>query len=190
MAIENFDEIKSYFETNKDSDEVKGYVSSFINADGVSKFLETDDGKKFIQPTLDKYHSKSLKTWQDNNLSKLVDEEVNKRFPKIDPKDKEIAELKAQFEKAQKETARDKLTNKALKVATEQKLPTDLVDYFIGDDEDTTNKNLEKFMAAMSAHDEAIKTEFAKGNSYSPPLNKGGNIGDEKARAEIAKYLK
>jgi hypothetical protein len=190
MAIENFDEVKAYFDTNKDNEDVKGYIGGLVTPDRVNSFLESEDGKKLLQPKLDSYHTKGLKTWQDKNLNSLVDAEVKKRFPDADPRDVELKKLQAQLDQMQKETLHKDLTNKALKTATEKKLPSDLIDYFIGADEETTNKNLEKFIATMSAHDEAIRTEFAKGNSYTPPNNKGNVGGDEKLRAEIQKYMK
>jgi len=193
MAIENFDEVKAYFETNKDNEDVKGYIGGLnpITPDRVSQFLEGEDGKKILQPKLDQYHSKSLESWKTNNISKLVDEEVKKRFPDADPKDVELKKLQADIEKMKQDALRKDQTNKALKIAQEKKLPTDLIDFFIGNDDETTTANLEKFMATMAAHDEAIKTEFAMGNSYTPPKDDKSNLsGDEKTRAEIQKYLK
>jgi hypothetical protein len=192
MTIENFKEVTDYFETNKDSEEVKGYIGGLnpVTPDRATAFLDTEDGKRLLQPKLDTYHSKSLESWKTNNVPKLVDEEVNKRFPKADPRDIALAKITSDFEAMKNEAARKDLTFKALKTATEKKLPTDLIDFFVGNDEETTSKNLEKFIATMAAHDEAIKTEFAKSNSYTPPKDKG-DLGkeEETARAEIAKYM-
>ena len=191
MPVENIAEIQAYIEANKDKPEVSSYIGGFITSDRVNQFLEGEDGKKILQPRLDTYHSKGLESWKTNNLNKLVDEEVNKRFPKADPRDIALAKITSDFEAMKNEASRKDLTNKALKTAQEKKLPTDLIDYFVGNDEETTNKNLEKFIATMAAHDEAIKTEFAKGNSYTPPNgDKSALVGDEKARAEISKYMK
>lgn len=191
MAIENFEEVQKYITDNMDKDEkIKNYIGGFITPDRVNGFLETDEGKKLLQPKLDTYHTKGLKTWQDKNLNSLVDAEVKKRFPDADPKDVELKKLQAQLDQMQKETLHKDLTNKALKVATEKKLPSDLIDYFIGADEETTNKNLEKFIATMSAHDEAIKTEFAKGGSYIPPKNPKDFDGKKALEDEVSKYFK
>jgi len=191
MAIENFNEVKAYFEANKDNEDVKGYIGGFVTPDRVNDFLNTEDGKKTLQPKLDSYHSKSLESWKTNNIAKLVDEEVKKRFPDADPKDVELKKLKEDFEKMKQDALKKDLTNKALKIAQEKKLPTDLIDFFIGNDDDTTTANLEKLIATMAAHDEAIKTEFAKGNSYTPPNgDKTSLSGEEKIREEISKFMK
>ena len=190
MAIENFAEVSAYLESQKDAEDVKTYMSGLITADRVNGFLNTEEGKKLLQPKLDSYHGKGLETWKTNNLNKLVDEEVTKRFPAADSKDIELNKLKAEFEAMKNDNTRKELTNKALKIAQEKKLPSDLIDYFIGQDEDSTTKNLEKFMATMAAHDEAIKTEFAKGGSYTPPGGKGDLNGKKALEDEVAKYFK
>lgn len=189
MAIENFDEVKAYFDTNKDSEEVKNYVGGFVTSDRVNSFLEGEDGKKLLQPKLDQYHTKGLKTWQEKNLSSLVDTEVKKRFPDADPKDVELNKLKAEFENMKNATVKEKLTNKTLKQFQELKLPTELVDFIVSDEESTT-KNIETLKAIFAAHDEAIKTEFAKGNSYTPPLGKQDISGKKLLEDEVSKYFK
>ena len=192
MAIENFDEVINYFEQNKDSDEVKNYVGGFISPDRVENFLNTDDGKKLLQPKLDKYHTKGLETFKVQTLPKLVDEQFKKLHPDADPKDSRIAELEAKFEAAQMESTRKDLKNSALKIATDKKLPIDLVDYFLGQDEDTTISNLNKLSEIFSKHDEEIKSEFAKGNSYTPPNGKKNtDLGDSaKLKEQIHNLMK
>jgi len=189
--IENFEEVQKYITDNMEKDEkVKNYVGGFVTPDRVNGFLESEDGKKLLQPKLDSYHTKGLKTWQEKNLEGLVSAKVKELHPDADPKDIELNKMKTMLEQMQKDTLKKDLTNKALKTAQEKKLPTDLIDYFVGNDEETTNKNLEKLIATMAAHDEAIKLEFAKGNSYTPPGD-GGGVGDEKKlREEISKYMK
>ena len=39
--------------------------------DGVESFLNTDEGKKMLQPKLDTNFAKGLDTWQKNNLDKI-----------------------------------------------------------------------------------------------------------------------
>ena len=193
MAIENFDEVKAYFDTNKDTEEIKNYIGGLnpVTTDRVGAFLNTEDGKKLLQPKLDVYHSKSLKSWQENNLEALVSAKVKELHPDADPKDTALNKLQAQLDKMQGDSARKDLTNKTLKQFQEAKLPSELVDFMIGKDEEETTKNVAALTALFATHDEVIKTEFAKSNSYTPPSTKG-NLGkeEEKARAEIAKFMK
>lgn len=165
-------EIITELQKHKDTDEYNNYIGGFITADRVEKYLESDEGKKLIQPTLDKYHNKGLESWKTNNLNKLIDEEIKKRFPEADPKDKELANIKQELETIKNEAIRKDLTNKALKVATEKGLPVELIDYFIGNDEETTTKNLETFENIFNEKLAAGVDLKLKGNSYAPPAGK------------------
>ena len=69
---------------------------------------------------------------------------------------KEIRELKAQLEQDKAERLKEKLTNVAMKKADELGLPLDLVQHFIGADEDSTNSNLENFNSAFQT---ALQTQ-------------------------------
>jgi len=163
MAIESFEEVQQYINDNMDKDEkIKNYVGSFINPDRVNNFLNTEDGKKLLQPTLDAYHSKGLKSWQDKNISKLVDEEVKKRFPDADPKDIAINEMKAELAKW-----------KASKIMQEKKLPMELMDYFIADSEPNTIANITKFETVLNTIIDAKVQERIKDNNYTPPAGGG-----------------
>ena len=78
------------------------------------------------------------------------------------------------MENMKKEALKKELTNKALKIATEKGLPTDLVDYFIGQDEETTNKNLETLEKVFTNKLETTVKERLKDNSYTPPSGGDG----------------
>lgn len=151
-------EVKTYLETNSQDTAVVEYLSELKKptAEVVNSYLDSQEGVKLLQPRLDSHFSKGLQTWKDNNLSKLIDEEVAKRNPGETPEQKEIRELKAQLEQDKAERLKEKLTNVAMKKADELGLPLDLVQHFIGADEDSTNSNLENFNSAFQT---AIKTQ-------------------------------
>ncbi|KKB34637.1 DUF4355 domain-containing protein [Bacillus thermotolerans] len=142
----NIEEIKAFLESNKDQPEVAAYLEelSAVSADKVKGFLDTDEGKRLIQPILDKYHSKSLESWKANNLEKLVEAEIAKRNPQKSPAEIEVEKLRKEIEDERKARARQEIYNKAMKQATEKNLPVDLLDYFVSDDEEKTSENLSK----------------------------------------------
>ena len=188
MAIENIQEIKDYMTTNKDNDEVKGYIKGFNNLDGVKDFLETnEDGKKYLNSFADSRVTKGIDSWKVANLDNLVTAKVKELHPDADPKDLALSQLKQQFEDMKNSTAKEKLTNKTLKQFQELKLPSELVDFIVGD-EASTAKNIETLKAIFASRDEAIKTELVKGNSYTPPT--GGSAGNmDKLREKIRKNM-
>lgn len=173
----NFQEIKKWLEENKENVEVKTYLDSFKVEPTLEVFkgkLKNDkDFKAFLDSEKDKHLSKGIETFKTNNLEKLIDEEVKKRFPQADPKDTELAKLKAEIEKMQKESLKKDLTNKAIKIATDKKLPVDLVDFLIGESEESTVKNIEKLESAFNTNLETLVQERLKTNSYVPPKNDG-----------------
>lgn len=129
------------------------------------KDIEDDkDFKSFIDNLKDKHLTKGLETWKSNNLQKLIDKKVKELYPEDDPKDTELSKLKLEMENMKKEALKKELTNKALKIATEKGLLTDLVDYFIGQDEETTNKNLETLEKVFTNKLETTVKERLKDN--------------------------
>lgn len=186
-----FTELMNAFKEFEGTEEYNNYISGLVTGDRVQTFLNTDEGKRIIQPTLDKYHSKGLETWKTNNLSKLVDDEVKKRYPEKDEKDIQLANLQAQLDSLQQENTRKELLIKAQTLATEKKLPVDLVSYFIGNDEEQTKNNLKAFEKAFtgavgSAVDEKLKT-----NSHIPTDDKNEPLdGLTKAFLEMNSGLK
>lgn len=173
-------------EVLKNAEPVKALVGSGLTLDAFKSKLESDPNfKSFMDSEKDKHATKSLETWKTNNLQKMVDEEYKKQHPEADPKDTEIAKLKKQFEDMQKESIKKDLTNKALKTMTEKKLPADLVNFIVGQDEDTTNKNLKTLEDIFSKHDEAIKTEILKNGTYKPGGQNGTEPTEEAVKGQI-----
>lgn len=165
----NINDVKQFIEENKDNEEVKNYIGGFITSGRVEEFLNSDDGKKLLQPKLDSYHSKSLESWKMNNIEKLLDAEVKKRFPAKDEREIEVEKLRLEVEKMKQEKLHETLKNKALTYATEKKLPVNLVDYFLGADEEGTIKNLNSLEEVFNAHIQNQVEERLKSNNYTPP---------------------
>ena len=80
-----------------------------------------------------------------------------------------MKKLQQRIEEMEKEALKEKLRNQALKIATERNLPTDLVDYFIGENEEDTLKNLETFEKTFTENLETKVKERLKQDSYTPP---------------------
>lgn len=174
----NIEEIKQFLEQNKENEEVKAFVGelSAVSADKVKGFLETEEGKKFLQPRLDQHFTKGLETWKDNNLEKIVEEEVSKRNPSKTPEQIEVEKLRKEIEAEKAARNRETLVNKALKAADEKKLPKDVIDFFIGENEDSTLENLSKleesFNAAVQA---AVDVKFKESGREIERGNGAGN---------------
>ncbi|AUN11576.1 DUF4355 domain-containing protein [Clostridium botulinum] len=167
--IENIEDNSSIDEVLQGTD----FAKSMLGLDKFKELVATNkDFKSFLDSEKDKHSSKSLETWKANNIEKLINEEIRKRNPQKDEKDIALEELQRKIEAMEKEKQYEKLKNVALKQATEKKLPNELVDYFIGQDEETTINNLTKLEEIFNSKLETVVQERLKGSSYTPP--KGG----------------
>lgn len=175
MAIESFDEVKEYFEKNKDDETVKSYVKGFVSLDGVKSFLETDEnGKKYLGSYADSRVTQGIETFKQNNLQKLVEEEILKRSPSTDPMVLKLQEMQNKFDELEKEKARESLLNKGLKIAAEKKIPADLIPYFLGETEESTKSNLSNLEKSLQTYTQNLREQILAGGSHTPPAG-GGN---------------
>ena len=132
------------------------------------------DVRSVIDAEKDKHHNKALETWKSNNLEMLIEAEVKKRNPDKTPEQIELEKLRKEIEDERNARNREKLMNEAIKQATEKGLPVDVLDFFIGDDEDTTMSNLSKLEEAFNkAVLSQVDNKF-KDNGRS--IEKPGNI--------------
>ncbi|MCZ4246327.1 DUF4355 domain-containing protein [Bacillus amyloliquefaciens] len=157
------EDVKKFLEENKENEEVQSYLNelSAVSADKVNGFLDTEEGKRLIQPRLDSHFTKGLDTWKANNLDALVDAKVKELYPEETEEQKRIRKLEKELEDQKTAAQREKLLNKAVSYASEKQLPADVVEFFIGEDEESTMKNLgafeEKYNAALQ---KAIESKF------------------------------
>ncbi len=177
-------EIKAYFETNKDNVEVQNYLSelSKVTTEGVEQFVTTDEGKKWLGKHNDSFFTKGLESWKKNNLEKLISDEVAKRNPQETPEQKKIRELEERLNQKEAEEKKQTLLNKSLLIADEKKLPKDILEFFLGDTEESTVKNLESLEGVFSKNVEALVNERLKSGNYTPP--NGGNADETKTIQE------
>lgn len=170
-------EIKQFFTENKDNQEVKDYIKGFVTLDGVKVFLETEDGKRLLQPLLDSYHTKGLDTWKENNLENMVTSRYNELHPPESEEAKQLRELKTDLDKLRSENSQKELLNKALSIGSEKKLPPTLVKFFLSEDEATTVSNLALFEEHIKQVEEDKAKEILGNNGYTPH-NPGDNPKD------------
>lgn len=169
------EEIKAYFETNKDTEEVKNYLAGLSKPtpEGVTAFLDTAEGKKLLQPKLDQHFTKGLETWKEKTLPSLLEEEIKKKFPAETEEQKRLRKLEEELAKERQARVKSELINKATTLATQKGLPVDLVSYFVGQDEDTTVGNLTALETTwQQAIEKAVEAKF-KDNGRSPNQSGG-----------------
>jgi len=129
-------------------------ITEVLTATHIENYLQNSEGQKLMQPKLDKYFNKGLETWKQNNLEKLIDEEIAKRYPEETPEMRKIKELEQKLAEKEREAVRKELTIKA-----------DLATYFIAENEELTIENIEKFDSAYKSHLDNAVIERTKGTT-------------------------
>ena len=174
----NIEEVKNFINDNKESEDVKTYLQDLnkVNVEGIEKYVtEDEEGKKWFDSVKDKHFNKALETWKSNNLTKLIDDEVKKKFPSKDEKDIEVENLKVEIEKMKQEKLHEALTSKAIKIASDKNLPLNLVDFFIAQDEEATVNNLKVLEESFNKEVQKAVEKRLKNEGYNPPKDTSGN---------------
>ncbi|HDD7231581.1 TPA: DUF4355 domain-containing protein [Staphylococcus aureus] len=189
----NIEEVKSFFEEHKDDKEVKDYLKGLktVSVDDVKGFLDTEEGKRFIQPELDRYHSKGLESWKEKNLEDLIEQEVRKRNPQQSEEQKRISALEQELEKRDAEAKREKLRSNALGKAQELNLPTSLVDRFLGDSDEDTEQNLKALKETFDKYvQKGVESKFkSSGRDVKESRNQDLDPSNVKSIEEMAKEI-
>lgn len=186
----DINEVKAFIESNKDNPEVTAYIGGFVTPDRVKGFLDTEDGRKILQPKLDGHFTKGLETWKANSLPKLIEDEISKRFPAETPEQKKIRELEQKWETSEQARLRETLRNKAITEATQKGLPLEIIDHFVGQDEDSTVAALAKLETAWQAALKAAVEAKFKDNGRTPPKSEAPKGKLEELQAQLAKAIK
>lgn len=174
----NIEDIKVFLEENKSKDEVQQFLSGLqnkVDVTTIEKLSQEDTAiKSWLDSQKDRHSAKSLETWKTNNLQSLIDEKIKEQNPDKSPQDLELEKIKKQLADMENEKRYSELKNTALTVAGEKGIPTNLLDFFIGEDEEATLNNLTKFQEETSAYVQSEVDKRIKENSYKPPAGSGG----------------
>jgi hypothetical protein len=157
-----------------------------ITPDSVKDYLEKDEtGKKLLNSIADARVTKGIDTFKKETMPSLIEEEIKKKFPAETEEQKRLRLLEEDNRKFQNDVKRERLLNKAISIANEKKLPLKLIDRFLGDDEETTIKNIELLEAEYNgAITSAVEEKFKEGgrkpgNGDTPPPPDYSKMTDE-----------
>lgn len=170
-------EIKDFLESNKDSDEVKSFMNSLTPS--IDQIMERPDFQKAVKSLSDKEARRQVEAYKTNTFDTTVEEKVAKRMEaaqhkepweiKLQDMEKRNLELENKFKEKERAELIQKNKNFALKSLSDSKLPSDILDFIVSDDEETTTKNLETFQNMMEGYTTNIKNDFMSGNNTSIP---------------------
>lgn len=175
--IENASDDENIDSLLENSDLAKSLQASGLTLEAFKEKMKTDkEFKAFIDSENDKYHSKALKTWKENNLEKELEPFIKEKYPDLvtDPVQKKVLELEKELEKERQANARKDLLAQAIKYAADKKLPASVVEKCLGEDFDKTKEVIDTIADDWSKGLEAIATEKMKQSSYVPGKGSDG----------------
>ena len=190
--LEKLEDIADDADINEAIQGIEGLAKPFdvtsIGLEDFKKVLENNkEVKAYYQSALDSGIGKGVATFKSETLPGIIEEELKKaNNKKKTPEQLELEELKAKFEALEKEKAKADMTTKYTKVLTEKGLNTDLINFVLGENDETTTQNIESIEKIINgAVDNGVKNKLSS-SSYTPPSE--SNV-DNSLNAQIASAM-
>ena len=170
------EELKKMLDQCKEDPKVGEVLKEYVPEDLVKakaeelfpSLVETEVGKKTLQPILDRHATKAIDTWKNNHLQTLLEEELEKRNPAETPEQKQLRELQSQMTKLQKEKTLESMKSLGLQIANEKGLPSSMVNFFVGESPEQTRNNLNLLEIEFKSSVEKAVEERLKASSRTP----------------------
>ena len=106
---------------------------------------ENEGFKAWLSSEKDRHFSTSLNTWKENNLSKEVDKEISKRYPEETAEQKKLRDLELKLQAMEQESKMKELKANTMRVINDKQLDSEILDFVLSDNEETTIANIDKF---------------------------------------------
>lgn len=161
-----------------------------------SKAASDKEFKAYLDSLNDKHAEKVIQTMKEkgtweNQFKDVLETKYPDLYKIEDPIVKQLREemdqIKREKAEAEKKLARENLIKEARGYAEEKKYPTELLDFFVGEDIEVSKTNLDKMHSVISTIvQNAVKTDM-KNNSYVP--GGGGSDPVDPMAAEVNSIL-
>lgn len=185
--VENIDDEGSVDEVLSGSDFAKSLLESGLTLNAFKEKLKEPEFKSYLDSIKDKHFDKALETWKSNSLQTIINDEVLKATgKKKTPEQLRIEELEKNFNEQKAKAERAEKIAKYKDVLAEKKIPGEMIDYFLTDDDETTNTRIDNFATYVEGMvNSSVKEKMANG-SYTPP---GENGAGDLTVDDIAKMM-
>ncbi|MGU8922128.1 DUF4355 domain-containing protein [Clostridium perfringens] len=182
--LNNVTDEDSIDEILRGTDLVKEFIKNGLTLEAFKGKLKEKEFKDFINGEGGKDFEKRLKEWKKANLEKELEPFIQEKYPNLitDPTQKKILELEKKLADEQKANARKDLITEAIKYANEKKIPSNLVENFLGEDLEKTKENLDGFIETINPWISNQVDERLGASSWVPGGN--GSAGASKSLGE------
>ena len=171
MTIE---EVKAFLEENKEQNEVKEFLGSFVKTPTQEELIKIPE----VQKIIDQRVSLGINSFKEKTLPGLIEAEKKKLTDaqQVSPEMQRIQELEKKLAEKERSEARGNQKNKVVKTFSEKNLPVDIADYLVGDTDEETDQKLTTFMEAFSKYEQRIREDILKGHSTTVPKEKESKV--------------
>lgn len=147
--------------------------------DSIESFKDLLDNnplvKGFYASEKDRAVSKGISTYETNTLPKKIEEALKAKSNEgKTPEQIKLEEMQKQLDDMKAEKVRAEMSSKYTKTLTEKGLDAGLIDFVLGNDEETTTANIEKISSILSTSiDTQVKAKLNQGGEQVPPTQTG-----------------
>lgn len=172
--IENIEDEASVDEVLSKSDFAKSLLQSGLTLNAFKEKMNEPEFKSYLDSIKDKHFEKALETWKSNNLQTIINDEVLKATgKKKTPEQLKIEELEKRMLESEAKAKKAERIAKYKDVLAEKKIPMEMIEYFLTDDEETTMSRIDNFKTFVDdIVNTSVKEKIASG-SYTPPGENG-----------------
>ena len=157
-----------------------------LTLEELKNIIDTNEGfKSWLSSEKDRHFSTSLNTWKENNLTKEVEKEISKRYPAENEEQKKLRDLELKLQAMEKESRLKEVKTNAMKVINDRKLDSEILDFVITENEETTLSNIDKIESLIEKLATQRLEEKYKNANTTPTTSTGNAIisGYEKRKA-------
>ncbi|UWD50633.1 DUF4355 domain-containing protein (plasmid) [Clostridioides difficile] len=169
--VEDESEIDSLLENFKSKEPKSPTIDEFK-----ALILSDSNFKSFMDKENNNYYSEKLEHFKKNDMQTLINAEVLKRTSTNETDEqKAIRELNEKLDRLEKEKRHTEMISKYKDILVEKKIPTNLIEYLLSDDDEKTIANIDIFENSMKKYIQSRVDERIKDGSYTPPGKEGIN---------------
>ena len=132
-----------------------------IDKQELETWLVTEEGKQWLNPKIDHAVSKGINTFKEKTLPSLISEEIAKANPTDTPEQKRLKQIENDLTQERKLRTKEILKTKVVTKFAEAGISTDIADFVIADDEESTNANVTRVTEVWkSALEKAVSKQL------------------------------
>ena len=177
----NIDEVKEFFKANAKDEKVATFIASLapaVTVEAVKPFLDTDDGRRLLQPLLDKRVTEALKTYKEGHFEDEVKAAVATEILRLNPKEteeqKRLREVEGKLIQAEAKAKRAELHRQGMEILTKEGIPSWWIDQFTGNTIEELKVFADQVKNSYTEREVKVRNELLAGG-FKPGSGSGGD---------------